>query len=220
MKIKRKPNKLYLIFLMISAYSITGLNGLQAQNKNIGILLSNNVTSFPGSGYPKVFYSQFHPGLDYFMEWKINKKEKNQFWFSADAGCYYHRFVQTAIRLYATVNYLNVINSRLDLIAGLGGGYLHSIENKATLKMNDEGVYEVKNKIIGRPQMLIAVDLSGRFALKKDNPESIRLQMHIRTYVQGVFVKGYVPFLPVNTFALGVSIPVYSKKKEKEKNSL
>lgn len=201
---------------MISVCSIAALSSIQAQTKNHGILMSNNVTSFPVSGYPKVFYSQFHPGLDYFMEWKINKKEKNQFWFYTDAGGYYHRFVQTAIRLYATVNYLNVINSRFDLFVGLGGGYLHSIENKATLKMNDEGVYEARNKITGRPQILIAVDFGGSYAFKKDNPESIRLQMHLRTYVQGVFVKGYVPFLPVNTFALGVSIPFYSKKKEKK----
>lgn len=200
-----------LLFLLLAA----GVSSLNAQNKNVGILFSNNVTSFPASGYPKVFYSQFHPGLDCFREWKINKKEKNQFWLNADGGIYYHRFVQTAIRLYATLNYKNVINPRLNLLAGLGGGYLHSIENKATLKMNDHGIYEVKHKIIGRPQMLIAVDLGGSYAVKKDNPNSIRLQLHIRTYVQGVFVKGYVPFLPVNTFALGVSIPVVSIKSEK-----
>jgi len=191
-----------------------GIMSPQAQNKNAGFLLSNNVTSFPVTGYPKVFYSQLHPGIDFFYNLKINKKEKNQFWLCADFGGYYHRFIQTAIRLYATVNYLNQINQRLNLFAGLGGGYLHSFENMTTLKLNDEGVYEVKSKLIGRPQMLIAVDLGGNYALKKDNPNSMRLQMNIRTYVQGPFVNGYVPFLPVNTFALGVSIPLTSKKKE------
>ncbi|MFH0864758.1 MAG: hypothetical protein V1904_01085 [Bacteroidota bacterium] len=199
--------KLFILLLVLPVLKSFG------QQQCTGLLLSNNVTSFPVSGYPKVFYSQFHPGIDYFREWKINKKEKNQFWLNADAGIYYHRFVQTAIRLYATVNYLNVINQRLNLLAGLGGGYLHSIENKATLKMNDEGVYEVKNKIIGRPQILIVIDLGGSYALKKNNPQSIRLQLHIRTYVQGVFVKGYVPFLPVNTFAVGVSKPLSQKRK-------
>jgi hypothetical protein len=197
-----------ICIVMLVLFSVTA----SAQIRQAGILASNNVTSFPASGYPKVFYSQFHPGIDFFYGWKINKKEKNQFWLIANAGGYYHRFVQTAIRLYASANYQNIINPRLNLMAGLGGGYLHSIENKATLKMNDEGVYEVKNKIIGRPQMLIAVDLGGSYSLKKDNVRSIRLQMNIRTYVQGVFVKGYVPFLPVNTFTVGVSIPFYPKR--------
>lgn len=202
-----KKTILFLLILMIA-----GFHSIFAQKKIAGILLSNNVTSFPVTGYPKVFYSQFHPGIDLFGGWKINKKEKNQFWLMADAGGYYHRFVQTAIRLYSGVNYENVVNLRLNLFAGLGGGYLHSIETEATLKINDEGTYEVKNKITGRPQMLIAVDLGGSYALKKNNERSLRLQLHIRTYIQGTFVKGYVPFLPVNTFSIGISKPFFLKR--------
>jgi hypothetical protein len=202
--------QLILIFLAIT---IAGGGSLFAQKRNVGFLLSNNVTSFPATGYLKVFYSQFHPGIDFFTGWKINKKEKNQFWLMADAGGYYHRFVQTAIRLYATVNYQNVINPRLNLFAGCGGGYLHSIETEATLKMNDEGVYEVISKITGRPQMLIAIDLGASYALKKDDIRSLRLQVNIRTYVQGTYVKGYVPFLPLNNFSIGISKPFYQKRK-------
>lgn len=183
------------------------------QSSSAGFLLSNNVTSFPVTGYPKVFYSQFHPGIDLFYGLKLNKKVENQFWLMADAGAYYHRFVQTAIRLYATVNYEKIINTRLDLFAGLGGGYLHSIETEATLKLNDEGNYEVQNKITGRPQMLLAIDLGGTYSLKENEARALRLQINIRTYVQGTFVKGYVPFLPVNTFTIGIVKPFFPKRK-------
>jgi hypothetical protein len=210
---KKYSMKRKFIALMLFAMIAGGTGSLHAQIKANGALLSNNVTSFPVTGYPQVFYSQFHPGIDLFKGWKINKKEKNQFWFMADLGGYYHRFVQTALRLYATVNYQNIINPRLNLFVGLGGGYLHSIETEATLKLNDQGVYETNNKITGRPQMLIAVDLGGSFALKKDDVRSLRIQIDLRTYVQGVFVKGYVPFLPLNTFAIGITKPIYVKRK-------
>jgi hypothetical protein len=199
-----------LITLTLTLPSVT-----RSQEPRAGIFISNNVTSFPVTRYPKVFYSQFHPGIDICREWKLNKKEKNQFWLTANAGGFYHRFIQTAVRLYATVEYHYVFNNSFTAFAGLGGGYLHSFENMAVLKMNDDGKYEVKSSLIGRPQILGQFNLGCSYAIKKDDANSMRILLQLKTYVQGPFVKNYVPMLPLNSFALGLSIPLKCKKNEK-----
>lgn len=180
----------------------------------IGVFVSNNITSMPVSGFPKVFYSQFHPGINVCREWKINKKEKEQIWLTANAGGFYHRFVQTAVRLYATVEYRYAFGNRFSAFFGLGGGYVHSFENSETLRMNDEGVYEVKPRISGRPQFMVQADLGGSCALIKNNPASARIIMLLQTGVQGPFVNGYVPLLPVNSFSIGLTVPLKCRKNE------
>ena len=199
----------HFLFLLIAFALFVRCNGQQ-----IGVLLSNNVTSYPVTGYPEVFYSQIHPGIDVFKDWKINKKEKNQFFLVANVGGYYHRFIQTAIRLYATVEYRYKLNNRFSLIAGIGGGYLHSFEDMAVLKLNSDGKYEKVHSIIGRPQALAQLNIGCSYALNKDDPQSMKIIMQMRTYLQGPFVKNYVPFAPVNNISLGISFPLKCKKNE------
>jgi len=202
-------------FLILSICLIFVLSIARSQEPRFGVTISNNVTSFPVTGYPKVFYSQFHPGLDICREWKLNKKEKNQFWIIANAGGFYHRFIQTAIRLYCSVEYHYVFNSRFTAFTGLGGGYLHSFESGTTLKLNGDGKYEMQSRIIGRPQILGKFNIGCSYALKKDDANSMKILLQMRTYVQGPFVKNYVPMLPLNSFAVGLSIPLKCKKNEK-----
>jgi hypothetical protein len=197
-------------FLFLFAFIIMA----RCEGQQMGMSLSNNVTSFPVTGIPKVFYSQLHPGIDVFRDWKINKKEKNQFFLVADAGGYYHRFIQTAIRLYGSIEYRYIANSRLSLNAGIGAGYLHSFENTAVLKLNDEGHYETKSRIIGRPQVLAQLNIGCSFALKKDDPRSKKVFIQLRTFLQGPFVNNYVPFAPLNSIAVGISVPLKNKKDE------
>lgn len=185
----------------------------KSQSSNAGILISNNVTSYPITGYPQVFYSQFHPGLDVFRDWKINKKQVNQFWVVANAGGYYHRFIQTAIRLFGAIEYRHTLCKNFKAFAGFGAGYLHSFENTAVCKLNSEGVYEVKSKIVGRPQVIAQLNIGCSYSLKKDDPESMKIILQMRTFLQGPFVKNYVPFAPVNTLAVGLSIPFKCRKK-------
>jgi hypothetical protein len=203
-----------LLLLLIIAIC---LNTKIAQNQtpNAGILISNNVTSFPVTGFPRVLYSQFHPGIDVFRDWKINKKEVNQFWVVANAGGYYHRFIQTAVRLFGVIEYRHVLCKNFIGFAGFGAGYLHSFENTAVCKLNTDGVYEVKSKIIGRPQVIAQLNIGCSYTLKKDDPESMKIVLQMRTFLQGPFVKNYVPFAPVNTLAIGLSIPFKCKKNEK-----
>jgi hypothetical protein len=187
-------------------------NSINAQNKQYGVSLSNNVTSFPVTGYTQLFYSQFHPGLDAFKGWKINKSEKNQLEVKANAGFYYHRFVQTAIRIYPSLSFYKTLCKRFSLGAGIGGGYAMSFEGSEVFKLNSEGKYEPKKKINGRSQFLINFEIGGQYHLKKDNPNGARIFLALKTFIQGPFVSGYVPLLPVNSLFLGVLIPVKSNK--------
>ena len=204
--------KLFLLLILAICFNI---NVVQSQSPNAGILISNNVTSYPITGYPQVFYSQFHPGLDVTLDWKINKKEVNQFWVIANAGGYYHRFIQTAIRLFGVIEYRHPLCKNFTAFAGFGAGYLHSFENTAVCKLNSDGVYEVKSKIVGRPQVIAQLNIGCSYSLKKDDPGSMKIILLMRTFLQGPFVKNYVPFAPVNTLAAGLSIPFKCRKNEK-----
>jgi hypothetical protein len=197
-------------FILLFAFTTL----IRCQGQQMGISLSNNVTSFPVTGIPKAFYSQLHPGIDIFRDWKINKKEKNQFFFVANAGGYYHRFIQTAVRIYGTVEYRYIANSRLSILAGIGGGYLHSFENMAVLKLTSDGKYEKVSSIVGRPQVLAQLNIGCSYALKKDDPQSKRIFFQMRTFLQGPFVNNYVPFAPLNSIAIGISVPLKCKKDE------
>ena len=205
-----KVKSLFIIILLIGHLFVYCQKPQEA-----GILFSNNVTSYPVAGFSKVFYSQFHPGIDAWRAWKTNEKDVNQFWFAANAGGYYQRFVQTAIRLFGTIEYHYVFCERLSAIAGIGFGYVHSFEDNTVLKLNDEGKYEVKSRVIGRPQYTAQINIGGSIVLKKTDPESMRITMQMRVFIQGPFVNNYVPMLPINSFSLGICKPLKCKKNEK-----
>ena len=98
---------------------------------------------------------------------------------------------------------------------GIGGGYLHAFDNTALLKLNSDGQYEIKHKITGRPQFIAQLNIGCSYSLKKDDPESMKIVLQMRTFLQGPFVKGYVPLAPVNSFFVGLSVPFKCKKNEK-----
>ncbi len=199
-------NTVLILMLFLLSNSVNG------QSQRYGVSLSNNVTSFPVTGYTQLFYSQFHPGLDAFRSWKISKSEKNKIELKVNAGFYYHRFVQTAIRIYPSISLYKTLCKRFSLGAGVGGGYGMSFEGSEVFKLNSEGKYETKKKINGRSQFLINFEIGGQYNLKKDNLNSVRIFLALKTFIQGPFVSGYVPLLPVNSLFLGISIPVKSKK--------
>lgn len=185
---------------------------LFSQNSKTGFLISNNNTSFPVLGYPQLFYSQFHPGIDTYHEWKMNKSEKSQLWYSFNIGGFYHRFIQTTIKLFPKIEYKYLLNDKINLQIGLGGGYLHSFDNVKVMKLNSDGEYVTQSTIKGRPQFMITLDWGIGYKLKND----FQLVMLFRTIMHGPFIKNYVPLVPYNSFALGLNIPLHSKQSENE----
>jgi len=197
-----------IIFLFITNIAF-------AQNKRYGAEISNNVTSYPVLGYQQLLYSQLHPGLEVFKNWKLNKNDKSIVAFQINAGFFYHRFVQTAIRVYPSLSYSRWLGKRFNLGAGLGAGYCHSFVGNDVFILNSEGVYEKKSSLKGRPQYIVSLEIGGSYNIYKENPDGIRIFFAFKTFLQGTFVPGYVPVLPVNSLFIGVSLPLIKKENEK-----
>lgn len=199
----------YIVVVLLTGLSLLskGQDLLYPRHSKSGIEFSNNITSFPVTTYPQLFYSQFHPGLDVYRSWKWNKSLKNQVWYSGNFGGYYHRFIQTAIRLYPSIEYERIFSKRLSTNIGMGAGYSLAFENMETFELQDDGTYKLK-KIVARSQYLVMFGFGCNYALKKDDQRGMRISLRFRTFIQGPFVSGYVPMLPVNSFMVGMIFPI------------
>lgn len=198
------------IIFIVTSFLVSNVS---AQNNSWSVAVSNNVTALPVTGYPQVFYSQCHPGMEFSRNWKINKKEKNRFFLSANTGFYYHRFIQTTIWIYPSVNYQYAIGKRFSINAGLGFGYAFSIEGSDVSELNSDGVYEQKSVMAGRSQYLAQLALGCSYDLNKEKPEGIKLMLQLKNYLQGTYINSYVPLLPINSILIGVSMPIKTKTK-------
>jgi hypothetical protein len=198
-----------LLILLINGITATA----QDTRSRFGFSYSNNVTSFPVTGYPQVFYSQLHPGINLCRSWKINKAEKSNWIIGANGGFYYHRFIQLALHLYPSITFERVLGTRWRMGLGIGGGYVYAIENSQVFVQvsTDNGNstdYDRKTIILGRSQYMAEADLSASFALRKNNPDAARLFIQLKSSVQGPYVANYVPLLPINSFLIGFSFPI------------
>lgn len=175
----------------------------------IGIAVNNYISAKPFTGFPKLFYSQFHPGIT--LSTGITWKEKNKHqWMQTFKATYFsHRYIQRSLGLYTEFGYRYLPNKKIGLNAALGGGYLHMIPATEQFRQNSNGDWE-EIKIKSRPQGLISLSLGIDFAL---NSKGYRGFMRYQNLFQTPFVPGYVPLLPYNVLHLGVTIPVSSLKK-------
>jgi len=177
----------------------------QHKDKQISFALTNSHTAYPFASFAKLFSGPYHPGVElgYGFNWANRKKHD---WYQAfRLGYFYHRFVQHSIPLYTQVGYRYKPWNRVNFNAAIGAGYLHSVPATAVLKMNANGDYE-KAKGIGRSQALFNLSFGGRYAVnKKTDAPTIFLQY--TQQLQAPFINSYVPLLPYNTMALGLSVP-------------
>lgn len=198
------------IFLVILMFMV--LQNVSAQYHSVGGSFSNNVTSFPVTGFPQLFYSQLHPGINGFMEWKINKSEKHQLCATANLGFFYHRFIQSGVRIYPEIVYKFFVKKQFSLNVGLGMGYLHSFEGYEVLVPLDNGGYETRSAFTGRPQFLAVLNMGCAYKLSATNEKAPSLLLQLHANMQGPFVNSYVPVLPVNSLHLGLSFPIIKNK--------
>jgi hypothetical protein len=177
----------------------------QKKEEQISLAFTNNHTAYPFASFAKLFSGPYHPGVElgYGFNWTTDKKHD---WYQAfRLGYFYHRFVQHAIPLYTQTGYRYKPWHRMNFNAALGIGYMHSIPATAVLKMNSNGEYE-KAKGVGRAQAILNFSVGGRYAInKKTDAPTIFLQC--TQQFQAPFINSYVPLLPYNTIALGLSIP-------------
>lgn len=174
-----------------------------------GIAVNNVVTAKPITGFPKVFTSNFHPGITVSTGFNWTEKPKHNLSQSFKLGYFSHRYVQRAITLYSEFGYRYKAGKRIGLTVALGAGYLHMIPAEKQFRMNDNGDWE-PIKLRSRPQALISLSLGVDY---KINEAGNRVFIRYQNMLQTPFVPGYVPLLPYNVLHLGVTIPVSQLKK-------
>ena len=200
-----------ILVFFVTLLSLFGFS----QQYQLGFGFTNNVTSWPVIGYPQLFYTRFHPGIEILLEKKINNREKNQFWADADLGCFYHRFFQTAVKLSGNIHYRYFFNSRIFSDVSLGGGYLHSFYQYQVFRLNSNGDYVKESGYKGRPQFIMGTSIGIGYGLKKSDPDWWRLLVQFRSNMQGIFAGSFVPVVPYNTFLIGLTHRINFKKNEK-----
>lgn len=174
----------------------------------IGIAINNYITAKPVSGFPKLFYSQFHPGVTVSTGFNWMDKPKYSLSQSFKLGYFSHRYVQHSFVLYSEFGY-RYKTGRWGLTAALGAGYLHMIPGEQQFRLNDNGDWD-KVRVKSRPQAMISLSLGVDYRITESG---IRTFMRYQNMLQTPFVPGYVPLLPYNVLHLGVTIPTALFKK-------
>ncbi|HLO79675.1 MAG TPA: hypothetical protein VK166_01880 [Chitinophagaceae bacterium] len=193
----------YLISLGLILLCITS----QAQKKyHLSFALTNNASSYPFQYLAGYVENPLHPGfeLGYGKTW--GRKKHHEWFGELKLGYFYHQFVQHGIPIYFNGGYRYMFNHRFSMDAALGAGYFHSIATTDVLKL-ENGEY-VNAKGIGRPQIMAAVTLGAGYHIKMNKTDSLRLFLQYQARVQLPFNDDYVPVLPYNQIAIGVSIPI------------
>lgn len=175
----------------------------------IGIAINNYITAKPVTGFPKLFYSQFHPGIT--VSTGFNWKENTKYSWSQSfkASFFSHRYIQHSLTLYSEFGYRRRVG-KWGFTMALGGGYLHMFPGDEQFRQNDNGEWQ-SVKITSRPQAMLSLSLGIDKAIGK---KGWRAFMRYQNVLQTPFIPGYVPMLPYNVLHLGFTMPL--KRKEKK----
>ena len=178
----------------------------QQQEKHVSFAVTNNHSAYPFASFTKLVSGPYHPGIElgYGFNWKT--ASRHDWYQDFHLGYFYHRFVQHAITLYSQAGYRFKPWKRLHFNTAIGAGYLHSIPATAVLELNGNGDYE-KAKGLGRGQAMFNFSLGSRYALSK-KPNAISVFAQYSQQLQTPFINSYVPLLPYNSMALGLSLPI------------
>jgi hypothetical protein len=174
-----------------------------SQKRYLTLAAFNTQTAMPFGKFAGLFTDQFHPGIEAGYGINMSVKEKHDWFAEFKIACFYHRFVQTGIPLYANFGYRYKFTDRFYAEASLGAGYMHSVPATAKLKLNDDGVY-INNKGIGRMQAMATFGLSAGYKINLSAKKPIALFATYQQRMQMPFVRSYVPLLPYNSFMFGI----------------
>jgi hypothetical protein len=177
----------------------------QHRQRFVTVAVTNQHSAFPFSTFKNLFAKEFNPGVEvgYGFNWKTRPRHD---WYQAfRVGYFYHRFVQHAVPVYTQIGYRYKLE-QLRFTAALGAGYLHSVPATAVLELQDDGTYK-NARGIGRGQALILLSAGAEYVLSKSN-RAPTVFLHYRQQLQTPFINAYVPLLPYNGLALGVSFSI------------
>jgi hypothetical protein len=193
-----------LLFIFVCLITATQAFS-QKRETFVSLAVTNQHSAFPFSTFQNLFTREYNPGVEvgYGFNWKTKPRHD---WYQAfKAGYFYHRFVQHAVPVYTQIGYRYKLQ-QLRLMAALGAGYLHSIPASAVLELQEDGTYK-NAKGIGRGQALILLSTGAEYVLSKSY-RGPTVFLHYRQQLQTPFINSYVPLLPYNGLALGLSFPI------------
>ena len=174
-----------------------------SQKKYFSLAAFNTQTAMPFAKFLGMFTDQFHPGIEAGYGINFSAREKHDWFIDFKIACFYHRFVQTGIPLYADFGYRYKFKGGFFAEGSIGAGYMHSIPATAKLKLNDDGVY-VNNKGIGRVQAMATFGLGLGYSFNPSAKKPVSVFATYQQRIQMPFVKSYVPMLPYNSFMIGI----------------
>lgn len=205
--------KLFLLFIPALIYC-AGASSQSATEKiskkrlqYLSLAVTNSHTAMPFGSFSALFYKELHPGVE--VGTGINWKEKKKHdWFQTlKVGYSYHRFVQHSFMIYTETGYHYKFAKGFAANVKLGGGYLLSKEDSKVFVLNSKGEYEISKKI-GRSHGMATLS----FGVSKEiGNKGLQLFMDYQQRFELSFIAAYVPALPVNSFGLGVSVPLHQK---------
>jgi hypothetical protein len=174
-----------------------------SQKEYASVAAFTTQTAMPFGKFTGLFTDQFHPGIEVGYGINMSAKARHDWFVDFKFACFYHRFVQIGIPLYANAGYRYKFNNRFAAETSLGAGYMHSIPATAKLRLDDEGVY-VNNKGVGRMQAMATFGLGIGYTIDPSAKKPTAVFATYQQLIQMPFVRSYVPMLPYNSFMIGV----------------
>ena len=187
---------------IVAALLLIGL-AASSQKKYVNLAAFTTQTAMPFGKFAGLFTDQFHPGIEAGYGINMAAREKHDWFLEFKIACFYHRFVQTGIPLYANFGYRYKFNKNLAAETSIGAGYMHSIPATAKLKLNNDGVY-VNNKGVGRMQAMATFGVGLGYTFNPSAKKPLSVFTTYQQRIQMPFVRSYVPLLPYNSFMVGV----------------
>jgi len=172
----------------------------------ISIAVTNSHTAMPFASFSKLFYKDFHPGVEIGTGFDWQKKKKHEWIQSLSIGYSYHAFVQRSLMLYTEFGYRYKFPIGISATTKIGGGYLHSIQDAEVFVLDKNGEYVNAKK--GRSHAMASLTFN---IAKQINKNGWQIFMAYQQRFQFSFIAAYVPALPVNVMHIGFSIPVNKK---------
>ncbi len=198
------------LFIITAVLFLSAISTAQSK-KYKSIALFNTQSAMPFGKLAGMFTENLHPGIEAGWGTNFSIKKKHDYFWELKAAYFFHRFVQHGVPVYANIGYRYKFNSRFSASTAAGGGYMHSIPATAKLKLNENGEYK-NNKGAGRMQTIATFDISAGYIINPQAIQSTRLFFTYQQRIQMPFVKSYVPLLPYNSFMIGISRPITTKK--------
>lgn len=194
-------------YITIAAMLFITLSAGAQQSSYFTTSIYNTQNGMPFGKFSGLVSGVMHPGMEIGYGKDFWQKEKHHWFLELKAGLFYHRYVQYGIPLYLDFGYSHSVAGGVSIKTSVGTGYMHSIPAADKFKLNSNGEYK-NNKGIGRTQATATFGLGLDYHLKSTASGPVVIFTNYQQRIQFPFVKSYVPFLPYNSFMIGMHLPV------------